>query len=79
MLSILLSANPDARRVLISGIPVSVIGGKLKQGDDLIALSLRTPEVRGKGNYIANFHLIDCINPRQSAFSCKILIGGSLS
>ena len=79
MLSILLSANPDARRVLVSGIPISVIGGNLKQGDDLLALSLRTPEVQGKGNYIANFHLFDCVNPRQSAFSCKILIGGSLS
>ena len=79
LLSILLSANPDARRVLITGIPISIINGQLKQGDDLLALSLRTPEVQGKGNYIANFHLFDCVNPRQSAFSCKILLGESHS
>lgn len=79
MKSVLLSAKPDQRRVLISGIPNSVIGDHLKQGDDLLALSLRTPEVRSKGNYIANFHLFDCTNPRQSAFSCKILRNSSLS
>jgi hypothetical protein len=79
IVSVLLSAKPDFRRVLISGIPVGLLSSQLNPGDDFAAFSLRTPEAQGKGNYIANFHLFDSVNPRQSAFSCKILVGTSLS
>lgn len=77
--SVLLKAEPDLRRVNIAGIPREMIVDGLKPGDDWTAFSLGTPEVRGKGNYIANFHLLDLVNPRQSAFACKILIGKYIS
>lgn len=76
--SVILQANPDSRRVSISGIPAELLDGQLKVGDVLAAFSLATPEVRGKGNYIANFHIWDQTNPRQSAFNCKIFTGESL-
>ena len=71
--SVLLKAEPDFRRVYITGIPLEMINDGVKPGDQWAVYSLATPEVRGKGNYIANFHLIDLVNSRQSAFSCKIV------
>ena len=73
MASVLLRAEPDLRRVYITGIPREMIEDGVRPGDYWAAYSLGTPEVRGKGNYIANFHLLDLVNFRQSAFSCKIV------
>jgi CRISPR/Cas system-associated exonuclease Cas4 (RecB family) len=77
--SVLLSAKPDSRRVHISGIPITLLEAEIKPGDELSALSLRTPEALGKGNYIANFHVFNEVNPRQSAFSSKFLLNKKLS
>jgi CRISPR/Cas system-associated exonuclease Cas4 (RecB family) len=74
IVTLLLSAKSDSRRVRISGIPIGLLGGQIKPGDEVLALSLRTPEALGKGNYIANFHVLNDVNPRQSAFSCKIFL-----
>lgn len=79
IVSVLLRASPDSRRVNISGIPADLLDNQLKTGDSLVAFSLATPEVRGKGNYIANFHIWDQAHPRQSAFTSKIFTSDSLS
>jgi CRISPR/Cas system-associated exonuclease Cas4 (RecB family) len=76
--SLVLSAQPDSRRVKISDIPLEMAVRQLSPGEEVAIFSLATPEVQGKGNYIANFHVWDRTNPRQSAFSCKILSGDEL-
>jgi CRISPR/Cas system-associated exonuclease Cas4 (RecB family) len=72
-LSIVLSAKPDSRRVKISDIPLEMVPEQLRSGEEVAVFSMATPEVQGKGNYIANFHIWDRINPRQSAFACRVL------
>jgi CRISPR/Cas system-associated exonuclease Cas4 (RecB family) len=76
--SIVLSAQPDSRRVKITDIPLELEVSQFSPGEEVAMFSLATPEVQGKGNYIANFHVWDRINPRQSAFSYKILSGFDL-
>lgn len=76
--SLVLSVQPDSRRVKISDIPLGMEVNPLRPGEKVAIFSLATPEIQGKGNYIANFHVWDRINPRQSAFSFKILSGDYL-
>lgn len=71
--SVILSAKPDSRRIKISDIPIFMMEQLLKPGDEVYFFSLETSEVKGKGNYIANFHVLDRLNFRKSAFSCKVI------
>lgn len=52
------------KRVTITGIPEI-----LWRGEGAVCMfALRTREVSGRSRYIANYHVLDVIDPRSSAF-----------
>lgn len=65
-------ALPDGRRVVVDGIVESLAPIGLAQGVQFQGYALGTNEVKGRGNYIANFHAWSPASPRNSAFTALI-------
>jgi hypothetical protein len=69
---VVIDALPNGRRVTIDGILESLTPEGLASGVKLDGYALATSEVKGRGTYIANFHLWSPASPRNSAFTSFI-------
>ena len=66
-----LETNLLNRKVTIEGL-VPEIHSNLKIGDFLFGYELSTSEIKGRGTYVANFHILNSATPHSSAFSSFI-------
>ena len=71
---IVLAAIPDQRRVIVNGLIDGVVVSGLSEGCKFTAYALASSEIKGKGNYIANFNAWSQSNPRRSAFDAFITV-----
>jgi hypothetical protein len=69
-----LAAIPDQRRVIVNGLIDGVVVSGLSEGCKFTAYALASSEIKGKGNYIANFNAWSQSNPRRSAFDAFITV-----
>jgi CRISPR/Cas system-associated exonuclease Cas4 (RecB family) len=67
-----LQAQPDGRYVTLANVPKAMLATELAKGTVLSAFGLKTAEVRGRGKFVANFHVFDPFLHRNSAFSCAL-------
>jgi len=69
---IAVDALPDERRVVVNGLIDGVVVSGMSEGCRFTAYGLATSEIKGRGNYIANFNAWSQGNPRRSAFDAYI-------
>lgn len=71
-LRVIVEAKPYGRRVVIDGVVEALSPRELSHGVQIQGYALATNELKGRGDYIANFHVWSPAYPRNSAFTALI-------
>jgi hypothetical protein len=74
-LKLIVETRAGNRRASVSGIVVELMPRALSEGEAMTLYSLETSEIRGRGQYIANFHAWSRPSPANSAYSALIVPG----